>query len=51
MSLCVCFFFFWDLGLMSLSAMKRRYPDFNKACDSTRLLILNGLTIQEQLRT
>ena len=44
----VFFFFFynyWDLELMPLSATKRCHLDFNKACNSTRLLILNGLTI------
>ena len=42
------FFFFliyWDLELMPLSATKRCHPDFNKARSSTRLLILNGLTM------
>ena len=39
------FFFFWDLELMPLSATKRCHLDFNKACNSTQLLILNGLTI------
>ena len=38
-------FYYWDLGLMPLSATKRRHPDFNKACNSARLLIFNGLTM------
>ena len=41
----IVFFFFWDLELMSLSATKHRHSDFNKACSSARLLILNGLTM------
>ena len=36
-------FYYWDLGLMPLSATKRRHPDFNKACNTG--LILNGLTM------
>ena len=38
------FFGYWDLGLTPLLATKRCHPDFNKAYNSARLLILNGLT-------
>ena len=44
---CVCVFFFnyyWDLGLMSLSATKH-YPDLNKACNSARPLENVGFTV------
>ena len=44
----VFFFFFfnyWDLELMPLSATKRCHPNSNKAYSSTRLLILNVLTM------
>ena len=45
-----CFFFNWDLELMSLTVTKRCHPDFNKARNSPWLLILNGQTMQEQPR-
>ena len=46
----VFFFFNWDLELMLLTVTKRCHPDFNKACNSIRLLILNGLTMLKQPR-
>ena len=39
------FFNYWDLELMPLSATKRCHPNSNKAYSSTRLLILNVLTM------
>ena len=43
----VVFSFHWDLEPMLLMVTKSCHPDFNKACSSTQLLILNSLTMLE----
>ena len=43
----IYFLFFIPLGLRTdaVDGNKKCHPDFNKACSSTRLLILNSLTM------